>query len=45
LRFLHTTINGVAVTVIEGNVNSNLAADFRLELVGTHTLSSLDFIL
>jgi Ca2+-binding RTX toxin-like protein len=32
-------------TLIEGNVNADLAADFRIELLSLHTLSADDFVL
>jgi serralysin len=32
-------------TIIEGNLNKTAAAEFRIEIVGTHLLSSADFIL
>ena len=32
-------------TIIEGNVDGNLAADFSIELTGIKTLSALDFML
>jgi Ca2+-binding RTX toxin-like protein len=40
-----TDANGVESTIISGNVNSNLAADFQITLAGHITLSATDFIL
>jgi Ca2+-binding RTX toxin-like protein len=40
-----TDQNGVESTIISGNVNSNLAADFQITLAGHIALSATDFIL
>jgi Ca2+-binding RTX toxin-like protein len=40
-----TDANGSQSTIISGNVNSNLAADFQIVLAGHITLSATDFIL
>lgn len=32
-------------TYVRGNTNADLAADFEIELIGTHQLTTLDFIL
>jgi Ca2+-binding RTX toxin-like protein len=45
IHFVYTTIGGVDHTIIEGNVNANLAPDFRLDLVGHIALTASDFIL
>jgi serralysin len=33
------------LTILEGNVNANLGADFQIELTGTHTLAASNFTL
>ena len=45
LAWSYVTVNGVAHTLIQGNVNSNLAPDFAILLVGQVNLSASDFIL
>lgn len=40
-----TDEDGVAKTIVSGNVNSNPAADFQVALVGHITLTASDFIL
>jgi Ca2+-binding RTX toxin-like protein len=40
-----TDANGVEHTIVEGNINANLAADFQIDLVGHHLLTGGDFIL
>ena len=43
LRYSFDGVTGQ--TVIEGNVNANLAADFQIALVGNHTLAAGGFLL
>jgi Ca2+-binding RTX toxin-like protein len=40
-----TDEHGVAKTIISGNVNGNLAADFQIELMGHGLLTAGDFVL
>ena len=43
LRFVQDAANNR--TLVEGNVNGDLAADFQIELTGVHSLSASDFVL
>ena len=45
VHFLYQTIGGIEHTIIEGNVNSVLTPDFRIDLVGHIALTANDFIL
>ena len=46
LRYQHVTDDsGVASTIISGNINTNLAADFQIVLAGHVSLTAGDFIL
>ena len=45
LHFTYTAVGGVQHTIIEGNVNKALGADFQIDLIGHITLASNDFIL
>ncbi|WP_308311282.1 calcium-binding protein [Shinella sp. CPCC 101442] len=45
LRWSAATNNGKAVTIIEGDIDGNGTADFRLELDGKLALTSGDFLL
>jgi Ca2+-binding RTX toxin-like protein len=45
LRYHYEVVNGQEYTVIEGNVNSNLGADFQVALVGHQTLAVNDVVL
>jgi Ca2+-binding RTX toxin-like protein len=45
LRYSHEGSGDTAITVIEGNVNANLAADFQVALVGHHTFAPQDIVL
>lgn len=44
IRILYTTIDGVEHTIIEGNVDANLATDFRIDLLGHIDITANDFI-
>jgi Ca2+-binding RTX toxin-like protein len=41
LAYHYETVNGVQYTVIQGNVNSNLAPDFEVALIGIYTFAAL----
>ena len=43
LRYSFDAVTGQ--TVIEGNINANVAADFQIALLGNHTLVAGDFLL
>ena len=43
LRYSFDAVTGQ--TVIEGNINANVAADFQIALLGNHTLIAGDFLL
>ena len=43
LRFAQDAANDR--TIVEGNVNADLAPDFQIELTGVHTLAAGDFVL
>ncbi|HEV7248501.1 MAG TPA: M10 family metallopeptidase C-terminal domain-containing protein [Shinella sp.] len=45
LRWYTTTSSGKAITVVEGDIDGDKAADFRLELDGKLALSKGDFLL
>ena len=45
LRYRYEGTGANEVTVIEGNVNANLAADFEVALLGRHLLLAADLIL
>ena len=45
LRYYHEGSGANEITVIEGNVNANLAPDFQLALIGHHTLLASDIVL
>ncbi len=45
LIYRYETVGGVEYTVLEGNVNANLAADFQVALLGRHTLQAADLVL
>jgi Ca2+-binding RTX toxin-like protein len=45
MTFRYETVGGVEYTVLEGNVNANLAADFQVALLGRHTLQAADLVL
>lgn len=45
LRWYTTTSNGKAVTIVEGDIDGNRAADFRIELDGKLKLAPGDFLL
>jgi uncharacterized protein (TIGR01370 family) len=45
VRFTYTTINGAEHTIVEGNVDKNLGADFKIDLVGHLNLTQADFAL
>ena len=40
LRYHYETVGGQAYTIVEGNVDTNLAADFQVALVGTFTFTA-----
>ena len=42
LRF---TVNAAGNTILQGNVNANLAADFEIQLTGNISLTTADFVL
>jgi uncharacterized protein (TIGR01370 family) len=45
VRFTYATINGAEHTIVEGNVDKNLGADFKIDLVGHLNLTQADFAL
>jgi uncharacterized protein (TIGR01370 family) len=45
VRFSYATISGVQHTIVEGNVDRSLGADFKIDLVGHLNLTSADFAL
>lgn len=45
LVFHYEIIGGQEFTVVEGNVNGNLATDFQVALVGHHTFAPQDIVL
>ncbi|MDC9825127.1 peroxidase family protein [Devosia sp. ZB163] len=45
LLVTHETINGVEHTVIQGNVDGDNPAEFKLNIVGNHNLTASDFTL
>jgi Ca2+-binding RTX toxin-like protein len=45
LIYRFETVGGVEYTVLEGNVNANLATDFQVALLGRHTLQAADLVL
>jgi uncharacterized protein (TIGR01370 family) len=45
LHLVYTTVNGVAHTIVEGNVNKALGADFQIDLVGHIKPAADDFLL
>lgn len=45
LVFRHDVVGGVEHTVVAGNFDANLAADFEFALLGRYQLKSTDFIL
>jgi Peptidase M10 serralysin C terminal/RTX calcium-binding nonapeptide repeat (4 copies) len=45
LRYHYETVGGQEYTVVEANVNANLAADFQVALLGHHTFAANDIIL
>ena len=44
LKFHYVNVGGVEHTYVEGNVNTNNAADFQIDLVGHIALAASDFI-
>ena len=44
LSWSYVTIGGVTHTIVQGNVNSNLAPDFTIDLVGQIALTPTDFV-
>lgn len=45
LRYHYEGSGANEITVIEGNVNANLAPDFQVALLGHHTLQASDIVL
>jgi Ca2+-binding RTX toxin-like protein len=45
LHFEYTTVSGVEHTIIEGNVNRRVGADFQIDLVGHIKVAADDFML
>ncbi len=45
LVFHYEIVGGQEFTVVEGNINGNLATDFQVALLGHHTFVAQDFIL
>lgn len=45
LLYRHETIGGVGYTIVEGNTDNDIQAEFQIELVGTFTLVNSNFIL
>lgn len=43
MRFKYEDIEGGEVTVLEGNIDFDLAADFQIEIVGNYVLNDDDF--
>ena len=45
LRVVYAVVNGVEHTYVEGNLNNNSSAEFRLDLIGHVPLNMGDFVL
>jgi Ca2+-binding RTX toxin-like protein len=45
ITYTYEVVNGVQYTVIQGNVNADLAVDFQIALEGYHVLSAANFTL
>mgnify|MGYP002620025320 CR=1 FL=1 len=43
MRFKYEDIDGAEVTVLEGNIDYDLAADFQIEIIGNYVLNDDDF--